>query len=147
MNTEPVHEMPAERAESISAADRDALRAIVADVERGFNTNDPDLMNKHVADDAVIVNAVGSVLRGRSEIDEAARAALANGVLREANAHYRLSDIASVAPDVAVAQKSAWSTPEAADSGQAPEMNALYVFVKRGGRWWIARRQNTLVPR
>ncbi|HEX7352079.1 hypothetical protein, partial [Brachybacterium sp.] len=67
------------------------------------------------------------------------------GPLRTATAHYRLSDVALVAPDVAVAHKSAWSTVEEADGGAPPAMNAHYVFVRREGRWWILRRQNTLV--
>lgn len=132
--------------DEIADADRAALEAIIADVERGFTTNDVDLMNRHLAADALIVNAVGGVLRGRAQIDEVTRAALAGDALREATAHYRLADIALLAPDVAVAHKSAWSTREAADSGAAPEMNAQYVFVRRDGRWWIARRQNTLIP-
>ena len=50
-----------------------AIRAIVADVEAGFNDNDADLLLRHVAEDALIVNAVGHVLRGGDAI-EASRA-------------------------------------------------------------------------
>ncbi|MCP2253096.1 hypothetical protein LY13_001844 [Prauserella aidingensis] len=129
----------------MTKSDSAALQAIVTDVETGFNTNDPELLVRHVADDAVIVNAVGGVLRGRSAVEESVRAGLA-GPLRDATAHYELGDIELVAPDVAVALKTAWSSRAAAESGEPPEMNALYVFVRRGGRWWIQRRQNTLVP-
>jgi hypothetical protein len=65
--------------------------------------------------------------------------------LRDATAHYRISDIELVAPDVAVLHKEAWSTEAAADAGEPAEMNALYVMVRRDGRWWVLRRQNTLV--
>jgi uncharacterized protein (TIGR02246 family) len=123
----------------------DAVARIVGNVERGFNDNDPDLMIADVADDALVVNAVGAVLRGRDEIETSARAALASGPLREGKAHYRVSDVARLAPDVVVVHKSAWSTPEDADAGRTPEMNALYVLQRRDGRWWIVRRQNTLV--
>jgi len=122
-----------------------ALRRVVAEVERGFNENDADLLVRHVAPDAVIVNARGAVLRGRAAVESATRAGLARGPLRTATAHYRLSDVVLVAPDVAVAHKSAWSSVEDAESGAAPEMNAHYTFVRRDGRWWILRRQNTLV--
>ena len=44
-------------------------------------------------------------------------------------------------PDVAVIHKRAWSTEDAADRDDAPEMTALYVFVRRKGRWWIIRRK------
>jgi uncharacterized protein (TIGR02246 family) len=129
---------------TLPEADLAAITQVVKDVEDGFNANDPDLLTAHVAEDAVVVNARGAVLRGRAAVDEANRVGLA-GPLREATAHYRVSDVAAVAPGVVVATKSAWSTPEAADAGAAPEMLALYVLVQRDGRWWIVRRQNTLV--
>lgn len=128
-----------------SPEDSAALRRVVADVERGFNENDPDLLVRHIAPDAVIVNARGAVLRGRAAVEAATRTGLAQGPLRTATAHYRLSDVALVGPDVAVAHKSAWSSVEDADDGAPPEMNAHYTFVRREGRWWILRRQNTLV--
>lgn len=125
-------------------ADLTAITEVIRDVEDGFNSNDPDLLTAHVAEDAVVVNARGALLRGRAAVDEANRAGLA-GPLREATAHYRVSDVAAVAPGVVVAQKSAWSTSQAADAGATPEMLALYVLVQRDERWWIVRRQNTLV--
>jgi len=109
------------------------------------NTNDAELLLRHVARDAVIVNAIGAVLRGRDAVESATREGLSRGPLQAATAHYRLSDIALVAPDVIVAHKSAWSTVEDARRGAPPEMNAHYTFVRREGRWWILRRQNTLV--
>lgn len=130
---------------ALSEKDEEEIGQIVADVERGFNTNDPEPMMRRVADDAVVVNAVGAVQRGREEIDRVTRAALADGPLRAASAHYRLTGITALAPDIAVAHKDAWATPEAAESGAAPEMKALYVLARRDGRWWIVRRQNTLV--
>ena len=136
--------VPVPAATAIGAEDEAAIRAIVADVEAGFNDNDADLLLRHVAEDALIVNAVGHVLRGGDAIEASTRAGLA-GPLRDARAHYRVTDIELLAPDVAVAHKSAWATAEAADSGAPPEMNALYVLVRRDGRWFIARRQNTLV--
>ncbi|WP_208379142.1 SgcJ/EcaC family oxidoreductase [Cumulibacter soli] len=125
--------------------DEEAIRLVISDVESGFNTNNADLLLLHVAADAVIVNAVGTVLRGRDAVESATRAGLARGPLQTATAHYRLSDIALVAPDVIVAHKSAWSSAEDARRGASPEMNAHYTFVRREGRWWILRRQNTLV--
>jgi uncharacterized protein (TIGR02246 family) len=129
---------------TLPEADLAAITQVVKDVEDGFNANDPDLLTAHVAEDAVVVDVRGTLLRGRAAVDEASRAGLA-GPLREATAHYRVSDVAAVAPGVVVAQKSAWSTPAAADAGAPPEMRALYVLVQRDGRWWIVRRQNTLV--
>ncbi|GAB2474949.1 SgcJ/EcaC family oxidoreductase [Xylanimonas ulmi] len=129
----------------LAREDAEAVHRVIADAERGFNENDADLLLRHVAPDAVIVNAVGIVLRGRDAVESATREGLARGPLQTATAHYRLSDIALVAPDVIVAHKSAWSSAEDARRGASPEMNAHYTFVRREGRWWILRRQNTLV--
>ncbi|WP_198955466.1 SgcJ/EcaC family oxidoreductase [Frankia sp. CcI49] len=123
-----------------------AVRSILADIEHGFNVNDPELMMRHIASDALVANALGTVLRGRDEIDSATRAGLARGgALHAATAHYRLTDVTLLSADIAVAHKNAWATPSAADAGEPPEMNALYVLERRDGRWWIIRRQNTLV--
>ena len=126
-------------------ADLNAIRKIITDVQEGFNNNDPVQMNLHLADDAVVVNARGAVLEGRRAIDESTKDGLAAGFLRDATAYYELADVALLAPDVIVARKNAWSTSEDARDGRSPEMNALYVFVRRQGRWMIWRRQNTLV--
>lgn len=129
----------------LAADDEAAIRGIIADVETGFNTNDVDLLVRHFAPDSIAVDARGVVLRGGDEIARATRDALASGPLRDATAHYRLTDVTLLAPDIAVAHKSAWSTSAAADGGAPPEMTALYVLARRDGRWRIVRRQNTLV--
>ncbi|WP_305092091.1 SgcJ/EcaC family oxidoreductase [Prescottella sp. R16] len=131
---------------AVSPEDAAALRAIVANVEEGFNRNDAELLLGDVAPDARIVNAVGTEAAGREEIKATTRRGLSQASLRDATAHYRLHGMSMLAPDIAVAHKRAWSTAEAADRGDAPEMTALYVFARRDGRWWIVRRQNTLVP-
>lgn len=125
--------------------DETLLRGIVADIEQGFTDNDPELLARHVADDAVIVNPLGTVLRGPAAVEESARELLIDGPLADATAHYRLAEISLLAPEVAVAHKSAWSTRAEADDGAPPQMIALYVFIRRDGRWWISRRQHTLV--
>lgn len=91
--------------------DEVSIRGIVADIEEGFNSNNPEL--------------------------------LAGGPLAEATAHYRLTEISRLAPDAVAAQKIAWSSPQEVNNGAAPQMIALYVFVRRHDRWWISRRQNT----
>ncbi len=125
--------------------DLEQIQAIVRDVQDGFNTNDASLMNAHLADDAIVVNARGAVLAGRAAIQKVSEDALAAGYLNESTAYYDLSDVAALSPDVIAARKNAWSTKQDADDGNPPEMNALYIFVKRDGRWLIWRRQNTIV--
>lgn len=131
---------------AVSTADAAALRSIVANVELGFNQNDIELLLQDFAPDARIVNAIGTELVGREQIEASTRAGLSRAHLRDSTAFYRLHGLAMLAPDVAVAHKRAWSTEAAAERGEAPEMTALYVFTRRERRWWIIRRQNTLVP-
>jgi uncharacterized protein (TIGR02246 family) len=126
-------------------ADVEAIRGIVRDVQDGFNNNDAALMNAHIADDAVVVNARGAVLNGRRAIEIATEDSLAAGYLRDSTAYYELTDVISLAPDVITARKNAWSTRENAQDGRPPEMNALYIFVRRANRWLVWRRQNTLI--
>lgn len=131
----------------LSAADEAALRDVISTVELGFNTNDVELLLRDIAEDAHVVNAIGTVLRGREAILDATRVGLAGAHLRDATAHYRVSDVELLAPGVAVLHKEAWSSEAAAAASEPAEMNALYVMVWRGGRWWVLRRQNTLVTR
>lgn len=73
------------------------------------------------------------------------RRTLAAGYLNESTAYYELTDVVALSPDVITSRKNTWSTKQDADDGNPPEMNALYIFVKRDGRWLIWRRQNTIV--
>jgi uncharacterized protein (TIGR02246 family) len=125
--------------------DVDAVHAIVQDAEDGFNRNDWELSVAHVACDAVVVTAMGDVWAGRDAIAAANRDGL-TGFLKDATAHYRVTDVRCLGSDVIVANKDAWSNAAAAAVGSPPEMRALYVLARRDGRWWIVRRQNTLVP-
>lgn len=47
----------------LDAADEAAIHSIVADIEQGFNDNDPELLVRHIAPDALIVNPLGVVMR------------------------------------------------------------------------------------
>jgi uncharacterized protein (TIGR02246 family) len=128
-------------------SDVEEIERIVADVERGFNTNDAALMNKHIAPDATLVSAMGVRLVGRDEVMAASEAGLA-GPLRDQYARYEVKDVRFVRPDVALAYKEAYAITvdgEPIDLDHA--MCALYVLVKEDGRWWVTARQNTLVPR
>lgn len=130
---------------AVSSADAQAIEQIITDIERGFNTNNPELMIRHMAEDALIVNPLGEVMYGPRSVEQSARALLVDGPLGETTAHYRLTDLTQLVPGVIVAHKNAWSTRESADAGDPPGMNSLYVLVNREGKWWIVRRQNTAI--
>jgi uncharacterized protein (TIGR02246 family) len=127
--------------------DIEEIKQVIADVERGFNTNDAALMNKHLTPDAAVVNVMGIRLVGVEDIMAASEAGLA-GPLRDQYARYEVRDVRFVRPDVALVHKEAFATTadgEPIDLDHA--MNALYVLVKDNGRWSVTARQNTLVPR
>jgi uncharacterized protein (TIGR02246 family) len=129
----------------VSQQDVAAIEQVIADIEKGFNTNDPELSVQHFTDDASAVSVGGALASGRDALLEAHRAGFA-GPLRDQYARYELDDIVFLHPDVAVAHKRARATDaggEPIDVGHA--MIALYVFVKDDGRWRVVARQNTLV--
>ncbi|UYM06392.1 SgcJ/EcaC family oxidoreductase [Solicola gregarius] len=124
-----------------------AVRQVVADIETAFNTNDAVLMNAHFAADATATNAVGQRVRGIEALDDAARSGL-DGFLRDQYVRYEIADVSFPRPDTAIVHKLATATDEhGAPIAVGHEMIAMYVLVKEAGRWWIAARANTLVPR
>ncbi|MBF6332127.1 SgcJ/EcaC family oxidoreductase [Nocardia transvalensis] len=124
-----------------------AIRAIVGNVEAGYNTNDAELMIADFTANAAVVNAVGTLLTGRDALLDSSRAGLA-GFLKDEYVRYDVIDVTFLRPDVALAHKVArTTTAEGELIDQEPAMIALYVLVKQDGRWWAAARQNTLIPR
>jgi uncharacterized protein (TIGR02246 family) len=127
--------------------DLEEIKQVIADVERGFNANDAELMNRHLAPDAAVVNVMGVRLVGRDEIMEASEAGLA-GPLRDQYARYEVRDVRFVRPDVALVHKEAFAITADGDPIDVDHaMNALYVLAKEDGRWLVKARQNTLVSR
>lgn len=125
--------------------DVETIRRIVADIEKGFNTNDPDLSVEHFAENATAVSVAGKLVSGRDALLDANRKGLA-GPLREQYARYEVGGVVFLRPDVAVAHKRARATTAEGDPVDvAHSMIALYVLVKEGARWWVAARQNTMV--
>jgi uncharacterized protein (TIGR02246 family) len=128
-----------------ASADVAAIASVIADIETGFNTKDPELSVAHFTPDATAVSVAGTLIAGREALLEAHRAGYA-GPLRDQYARYELADVTFPRPDVAIAHKRAWATTadgEPLDVGHA--MIALYVLVREDGRWLVAARQNTVV--
>ena len=127
------------------AADVEQITQVVRDIETGFNTNDVELCVRHFTADASAVSALGVRTTGRDALVEAHRAGL-GGPLADEHAHYEVDDVVFLHRDVALAHKRAWATtPTGELLAPDPAMVALYVMVRRDGRWWIASRANTLV--
>jgi uncharacterized protein (TIGR02246 family) len=128
------------------AVDVEAIRQVIADAERAFNTNDADLLVEHFAENATAVGVTGAQLDGRAAVLAASRALFA-GPLRDQWARYELADVVFVRPDVALAHQHATAVDaDGRPIGVGHAMTALYVLVREDGRWWVAARQNTLIP-
>jgi uncharacterized protein (TIGR02246 family) len=126
-------------------ADIAAIRAVIAEIETGFNEHDAERSVAQFTDDATAVNVGGTLIAGRDALLDAHRAGFA-GPLGDQYARYELGEITFLRPDVAVAHKRARATD--ADGNPIDldhTMIALYVFVREDGRWRVAARQNTLV--
>jgi uncharacterized protein (TIGR02246 family) len=127
------------------ADDIAAIRTLIAELEAGFNGNDAERSVAAFTADATAVDVAGRLLAGRDALLAAHRAGFA-GPLAGQHARYELGEITFLRPDVAVAHKRASAV--AAD-GTPLELDhtmiALYVFVRAGGDWRVAARQNTLV--
>jgi uncharacterized protein (TIGR02246 family) len=122
-----------------------AIRQVIADAERAFNTNDADLLVEHFAENVAAVGVNGIRLHGRAGVLEASTA-LFTGPLRDQRARYDLADVLFVRPDVALAHTYATAIDEAGvPSPVGHAMTTLYVLVRENGRWWVVVRQNTLV--
>jgi uncharacterized protein (TIGR02246 family) len=128
------------------AADLEAIHQLIADIERSYNTNDAELGAARFAADALATTALGAEAAGREAIVAAHHAGYA-GPLRDQFARYEVTDVRFPRPDVALVRKRATATDaEGTPLGVGHQMVALYVLVREAGTWWIAARQNTLVP-
>ncbi|RJL35537.1 SgcJ/EcaC family oxidoreductase [Bailinhaonella thermotolerans] len=124
-----------------------AIRQIIANVETGYNTNDPELMTADFTANAAVVTAMGTLISGYDDLLAANTAGLA-GFLKDEYVRYDVRDITFLRPDVAIAHKVARATTAEGELiDREPVMIALYVLVKERGRWWTAARQNTLIPK
>jgi uncharacterized protein (TIGR02246 family) len=129
------------------SSDEAAIRQIVADVQTAFNTKDAELMNKHFHESASVVTALGKRIDGLAALHEAAVSGMA-GALQDEYVRYVVTDVRFLRPDVALAYKEATACDAAGEPVELDHsMVALYVLVKSDGRWLVAARQNTLVPR
>ncbi|WP_280436029.1 SgcJ/EcaC family oxidoreductase [Nocardia carnea] len=127
-------------------ADVAAIRQLVTDVETGYNTNDAQLMVSGFTANAAAGNAVGTIISGYDALLDSARRGLA-GFLADEYVRYAVTDIVFLRPDIAIAHKAARAvTADGEPIDRDPAMVALYVLVRENGRWWVAARQNTLVP-
>ena len=119
-------------------ADRRAIRAIVAEHERGFNEKDPQRLAAGYRERSWAVDARGVEVEGR--------AAMAREVPADQFARFEPGHVEFLGDDAAIMHAyvtAADAAGEPKDVGHA--LIALYVFARAGGGWEVVARQDTLV--
>lgn len=125
--------------------DVETIKRIIADVETGFNTRNPDLSVEHFARNASVVNVASVLLSGRDALFDATRRSLVEP-LHDQFARDEVGDVFFLRPDVAIVHERAWATAADGEPKEvAHSMIAMCVLVKEGELWWVAARKNTMV--
>ena len=122
-------------------ADRRAIRAIVAEHERGFNEKDPARLAARYRELSWAVDARGVEVEGRAAMVEAAK-----DVPAEQFARFSPGHVEFLGEDAAIMHayvSAATAGGEALDVGHA--MIKLYVFARGDDGWEVVARQETLV--
>jgi uncharacterized protein (TIGR02246 family) len=119
-----------------------AVSELVRQLQKGLDSGDADLYDSTFAEDVLWGGPYGSVLAGYPSLNVAHHSILdASGVARS---RYEVVQTSAPAPDLVLTHVRRRSLADAADGG-GPDFSemALYVLVRRGGRWWLAAGQNT----
>ena len=122
------------------------IRTLLAGVEAGVTTKDPDRCIAQFAADARSVVASGARSIGREAIRAAHVRAFA-GSLAGTVARFEILDLLFVKPDVAVATTGAWAQQDGESEVdlEHPSSVVVYVLVRHDTQWWVAARQFTKV--
>jgi uncharacterized protein (TIGR02246 family) len=128
---------------------RDAVEEFVAGLQAGVDTADAQLYNADFGEDVMWGSPYGATVSGYDALHSIHRGMFASGVAVAGPAsRYQTVHVMAPTPDVAIAHVRRVAMD--ADGEQIPiddesvfsEM-AMYVLVRRDGKWWLAAGQNT----
>jgi uncharacterized protein (TIGR02246 family) len=134
-------------AESAAAA----VASLVEDLQRGWDDRDAEITDGQLADDVVWGSPFGATVEGYDEL-HAIHEHLKQQARGGRDTRFEIVNVLAPAPDVAVAQvrrvaldASGHEIPPTDEVAGAFSEMALYVLVRRDGRWWLAAGQNTII--
>ncbi|MFL5353462.1 SgcJ/EcaC family oxidoreductase [Archangium sp.] len=142
---------PPARAEGARGQSKEeaVLRQLVAEQAEAWNRHDAAAWSKDFAPDADFINIVGSVFRGRAEIEQRHAFVFAR-VFKESHTQVTVSQVRFLEPGVAVVDMEHVVTGYTGlpPGVQPTEPGVLrtrmrFVMKRTGGRWWIVAGQNT----
>jgi uncharacterized protein (TIGR02246 family) len=113
----------------------EAVTALVTQLQCGIDTSDADAYDALFADDILWGSPKGRTLQGFTELNRIHHDLMADSVAPPSI--FTVERTSSPAPGVVIALIS-----RNARDGGFSEM-AMYVLVRRDGRWWLAAAQNT----
>jgi uncharacterized protein (TIGR02246 family) len=129
----------------------EAVSQLIVELQSGWDDHDADLTDRSLAGDVLWGSPFGATLQGYDELHDI-HIQLKRQGMGGASSRYELVRTLAPTPDVVLAQvqRQALSddaeaiapTAQGAGASAFSEM-ALYVLVKRDGRWWLAAGQNT----
>jgi uncharacterized protein (TIGR02246 family) len=128
---------------------RDAVDEFVAGLQAGIETADAEAYNAAFGDDVIWGSPYGATVTGYDALHAIHRGMFTSGVpVAGPSSRYQTEDVTSPTPDVAIAHVRRIALD--ADGEQIPSDDpavfsemAMYVLVRRDGKWWLAAGQNT----
>jgi uncharacterized protein (TIGR02246 family) len=131
------------------AAAREAVDEFVAGLQAGIDAADAEAYNARFGDDVSWGSPYGATVIGYEALHSIHRQMFDRGVpVAGASSRYQTVHVMAPMPDMAIAQVrrvalDADGAPIPIDDDGAFSEMALYVLVRRDGKWWLAAGQNT----
>jgi PPOX class F420-dependent enzyme/OxyR family protein/uncharacterized protein (TIGR02246 family) len=128
---------------------RSAVERQVGELQAGLGDGDAETYNRHFADDVMWGSPYGATVEGYDALHQIH--SRMHAAANRSHSRYQIVRVLTPTPDVTLAQV---RRDELDDRGEPipshegevrfSEM-ALYVLVRRGGRWWLVAGQNTKI--